>query len=284
MHSIYGQEGAENLFLNTGAELLFGGADQRLAEEVSKRGGSDTVRAVTTARPRFLGWLFPAKQHEHSAERARSLLLPQEVQRLPRDEMIVLRPTLPPLKLSRIVWYTDPWFRRMSGDPPEVPRLQIAVERDPEPALPAPDVLAAAAREAEAAQAEEVRARIRAARDLVAETAGVERRTAEEARQAVAQAAIAAEQARHARAEATDAHRAARTATDDAARLRLDVATTEAKRLSAAAADVAEVARVAKAAATAATRAASAAEKRAQRIVRAAEESGIVVCAKGEPS
>jgi type IV secretion system protein VirD4 len=54
LNTIYGQEGAENIFANTGAELLFGGADQRLAEEVSKRGGSDTVQAVSTSRPRLI--------------------------------------------------------------------------------------------------------------------------------------------------------------------------------------------------------------------------------------
>ena len=130
LHSIYGREGAENLFLNTGAELLFGGADQRLAEEVSKRAGYDTVQDVSTSKPRFMGWLFPSKQSENEAARARALLLPQEVQRLPKDEMLVLRPSLPPLRLSRIKWFSDPWFKRMAGPAPAVPALTITVERD----------------------------------------------------------------------------------------------------------------------------------------------------------
>jgi type IV secretion system protein VirD4 len=283
LHTIYGEQGAENIFLNTGAELLFGGADQRLAEEVSKRGGSDTVQAVSTARPRFLGWLFPARQHEHASERARSLLLPQEVQRLPSDAMIVLRPTLPPLKLARIVWFRDRPFRTMSGTPPVVPLLHLQVERDPAPAAPpAPtaEESAATAQAAVAAQAETLRARLRTAATEVATTAAADRRAAEDARQAVTRAAIAAEQARHARAEATEAQRAARTAAAgpdpaaaDAARLRADVATGEAERLSGAAADAAEIARVAKAAAIAARRAVSAAEKRAQAIARTVEDA-----------
>jgi type IV secretion system protein VirD4 len=130
LHSIYGQEGAENIFLNTGAELLFGGADQRLAEEVSKRAGADTVTETTKNRPRFFGWLTPSKQSESEAVRQRALLLPQEVQRLSRDEMLVLRPSLPPLKLSRVVWFKDSFFQRMKGDPPPVPRLHLQVERD----------------------------------------------------------------------------------------------------------------------------------------------------------
>jgi type IV secretion system protein VirD4 len=153
LHTIYGQEGAENIFLNTGAELLFGGADQRLAEEVSKRAGSDTVQAVSTSRPRFMGWLFPARQSDTEAERPRNLLLPQEVSRLPKDEMLVLRPTLPPLKLKRIVWYTDRCFRACGGPPLPVGKLQLRVERDPAPAAPPPpppSPQAEAAAEAEA--------------------------------------------------------------------------------------------------------------------------------------
>ena len=45
LHSIYGEQGAENIFLNTGAELLFGGADQKLA---SRRSRWSSVRAVDT--------------------------------------------------------------------------------------------------------------------------------------------------------------------------------------------------------------------------------------------
>jgi type IV secretion system protein VirD4 len=173
LHTIYGQEGAENIFLNTGAELLFGGADQRLAEEVSKRAGSDTVQAVSTSRPRFMGWLFPARQSDTEAERPRNLLLPQEVSRLPKDEMIVLRPTLPPLKLRRLVWYTDRWFRGMGGPRLSVPRLALRVERDP--ASPAPVNDADAARGGEYAQTGDVRARPGAAPAHALDTAAAER-------------------------------------------------------------------------------------------------------------
>jgi type IV secretory pathway TraG/TraD family ATPase VirD4 len=80
-----------------------------------------------------MGWLFPARQSENAIDRPRSLLLPQEVTRLPPDEMIVLRPTLQPLKLARIYWYSDPAFQKMGGPLPEVPRLHLRVERDPIP-------------------------------------------------------------------------------------------------------------------------------------------------------
>ncbi|KAA5609601.1 type IV secretory system conjugative DNA transfer family protein [Rhodovastum atsumiense] len=281
--SIYLQEGAENLFLNTGAELLFGGADQRLAEEVSKRAGTDTVETVSTHRPRFFGWLLPARQQEQLAPRPRPLLLPQELQRLPPHEMIVLRPSLPPLKLDRIIYYTDPAFRDLLAPPPVVPRLQLRVERDPEPPRPSPAECEAAARaqadsEAAAArqQAEAAHAALRqaaaATSQLAYDAAVAERGAAAAAEGEVARAAIAAERARAARAEAARALRAA--AADEAWRGHAAAAGAAAEQLSAEAARIAESARRAKRTATAAAQAARAAAKRAAHCARAAAEAG----------
>ncbi|TPG52477.1 type IV secretory system conjugative DNA transfer family protein [Roseomonas nepalensis] len=224
LHSIYGQDGAENIFLNTGAELLFGGADQRLAEEVSKRGGMDTVTKTTTSRPRFFGWLTPAKQSESEAEHGRALLLAQDVQRIPRDEMLVLRPGLLPLKLSRVVWFKDRRFRRMKGEPPPVPCLQLRVERDDFEAVARAQAESQAqherAREEEAARAE---AEVTEAEKAAAEAAiqansasEVERATEAKVMIRVREAAVAQEAVRQARQAATDAKRNAK-AREDAA-------------------------------------------------------------------
>jgi type IV secretion system protein VirD4 len=282
LYTIYGQEGAENIFLNTGAELLFGGADQRLAEEVSKRGGTDTVATVTKHRPRFFAWLHPSKQHDNTAPQGRSLLLPQEVQRLPKDRMIVLRPTLPPLKLKRIVYYNDKAFRDNAGQPPPVPTLHLHVERDPgapPPSAAEVEAAAEAAREAEhqaqAEKAADIRRQVEDAAQHAVDARRVEEDTAEEARWKASHAATVAEKARIARSAATEAAKVARGAdADDAARERAEATTAEAERLAAAAADATEVARAAKHVATAAARNARSAEKRATNLARAAAAAG----------
>ena len=133
LHSLYGENGAEGIFANVGCEILFGGVDQRLAEEVSRRGGDNTVAEVSTNRPRFWSWLSPGKQSESEAAKRRALMLPQEVARLPRDQLLVLRRFLPPLKLKRIEWFTDPHFARMAAPAPAIPALTITVERDAGP-------------------------------------------------------------------------------------------------------------------------------------------------------
>ena len=126
----FGEDGSRNIYANMGAELALGGLDQRQAEEVSQRGGSDTVVETTQSRPRFLGWLHPARQSESDAVRRRALMLAQEVQRLPPDKLLVLRRRLGLLLLDRLVWYRDPWFRHRAGEPPALPRLEVVVERD----------------------------------------------------------------------------------------------------------------------------------------------------------
>ena len=197
----FGEQGADNLFNNTGVEIVFGGTDLKTAKQVSERMGFDTVEEVTRNRPRFLGWLHPGRQTEAEAARRRALMLPQEIERLPRTVAIVLRPGLPPLRLDRIEWFKDPAFAPLAGAPPPVPTLQVVVERDPEPPAPSEEERA----EAMARQAE-------ALAQVVEDAAKAEQEAAEAARQAAAHAATLGEKARLCRAEATEAARTARAA------------------------------------------------------------------------
>lgn len=128
--SIYGPEGSENLFQNTGAEIMFGASDLKLCREVSERAGFDTVTETTRNRPRFFGWAMPAKQSESESARRRALLLPQEVQRLPADEQLVFRPAMQPLRTARIRWFDDPAFRTLTRAAPPVPLLNVSVDLD----------------------------------------------------------------------------------------------------------------------------------------------------------
>jgi type IV secretion system protein VirD4 len=126
----FGEDGSRNIYANMGAELALGGLDQRQAEEVSQRGGSDTVLETTRSQPRFMRWLHPHKQSESETVRRRALMLAQEVQRLAPDKLLLLRRRIGLLMLDRLVWYRDPWFRRKAGDPPAMPSLDVQVERD----------------------------------------------------------------------------------------------------------------------------------------------------------
>lgn len=128
--SIYGAEGSENLFQNTGAEIVFGASDMKLCREISERAGNNTVMETSTSRPRFMGWLFPGRQSESETARRRALLLPQEVQRMPEDEQLIFRPGMQPLRTQRVRWYTDRTFKPLEVQAPEVPRLAVHVAPD----------------------------------------------------------------------------------------------------------------------------------------------------------
>lgn len=127
--SIYGQEGSENLFQNTGAEVAFGASDMKLCKELSERAGFDTREERTKSRP-VLGGLDITKISESIAARRRALLLPQEIARLPADEQLVYRPGMPVLRTHRIRWFTDRLLKRLAAPPPPVPELAVTVERD----------------------------------------------------------------------------------------------------------------------------------------------------------
>lgn len=129
----FSPDGSLNLFSNMGVEIALGGLDQKQAEEISQRGGTDTVTEVSTSRPRFLGWLHPNRQSESEQARRRALMLTQEVQRLRPEKLIVLQRRLNLLMLDRVVWFRDPRFALMRGEPPPTPRLQVTIEQSSEP-------------------------------------------------------------------------------------------------------------------------------------------------------
>lgn len=56
MRSVYGDAACDDLFGNLGAEIIFGSNDLRVAEEVEKRLGDNTVMATSSNKPQFMSW------------------------------------------------------------------------------------------------------------------------------------------------------------------------------------------------------------------------------------
>lgn len=123
-----GQEGADNLFSNMGAELIFGGSDLKTCKEFSERGAYDTVEEASTSKPKF-AWFNFTKHNENKSNKQRALILPQEIEALPKDVVLVKMKGEPLLKLKRIFWYKDKAFRAKGGSPPPMPVLHVEVDR-----------------------------------------------------------------------------------------------------------------------------------------------------------
>jgi hypothetical protein len=49
---------------------------------------------------------------------------------MPSDEQLIVRPGMKPAKSKRIRWYTDPNFRRLVHDAPDVPLLDVQIADD----------------------------------------------------------------------------------------------------------------------------------------------------------
>jgi type IV secretion system protein VirD4 len=126
----YGPDAAEDVFDNTGAEIVFGTNDLRLTKELSERMGDDTVNVTTLNRPRWMAWLKLDRQSEAEHPHRRPLMLAQEVARMSPSEQIILRAGMPPMKTERATWFTDPGFQRLVQPAPEIPLLPVSLEMD----------------------------------------------------------------------------------------------------------------------------------------------------------
>jgi type IV secretion system protein VirD4 len=126
----YGADSAEDIFDNTGAEIVFGTNDLKLTKELSERMGDDTVNVTTKNRPRFWAWANWSKQSEAEHPHRRPLMLAQEVARMDPSEQIVLRGGMLPLKTQRCRWFDDPHFIALVRRPPAIPRLDVLIELD----------------------------------------------------------------------------------------------------------------------------------------------------------
>ena len=126
----YGPDAAEDIFDNTGAEIVFGTNDLKLTKELSERMGDATVNVTTLSRPRFWSWLNWAKQSEAEHPHRRPLMLAQEVARMAPDEQVILRAGVLPMKTRRARWFDDANFTGLVEEPPDIPRLEVRVAED----------------------------------------------------------------------------------------------------------------------------------------------------------
>lgn len=123
--ALYGENHTRDLFANIGVELVFGSGDIRLAQELEKRLGDDTMIFSTRNRPRYMAWFRPDRQNLSFHPHRRPLMLAQEIVGMPAWQQLVLRPGVLPAKSGRIVWYEDRRFADLVLPVPHIPMLKI---------------------------------------------------------------------------------------------------------------------------------------------------------------
>lgn len=127
---VYGNYAATDIFDNVGCEMIYGTGDEKLADQIEKRMGDDTVPVITKNRPRWLAWLHPSKQTEAEHPHRRPLMLRQEVLQMPQNKQIILRPGTLPMLAEKIQWWKEAAFTQRRVAPPVIPELQVTIEMD----------------------------------------------------------------------------------------------------------------------------------------------------------
>jgi type IV secretion system protein VirD4 len=134
----YGPDLAQEIIANCGAEIAFAPKELKVAQDLSERLGSYTYKGRSQSRPALLG---KGSRSLTESDQRRPLMLPQELIQMPRDQLIVLRAGLPPIRGRKIVYWRERAFARRVRQPPTVPTRPAPAAAPlsaPQPAQPAP--------------------------------------------------------------------------------------------------------------------------------------------------
>lgn len=132
LRGVYGEHVADEIVANCGVEVAFTPKELRVANDLSERIGYVGQASVTKSLT-INGWL--ANRSKSISEQRRALLLPQELMQFPTGKLILLRGGIPPIIGTKIVYFSNRFFKGRALPPPPVP---IAAKPSPSTAPPAP--------------------------------------------------------------------------------------------------------------------------------------------------
>jgi type IV secretion system protein VirD4 len=132
VEGVYERSGAKAFSDNFGASIHYTPAakDLESAERVSKLLGNKTVKGQSKSRR--TGWFGgDASRSETESDQRRALMLPQEVLRLPVNELILFVSGMHPIRARKPFAAKDKRFASRVATPPEVPLLDVVRLRSP---------------------------------------------------------------------------------------------------------------------------------------------------------
>ena len=128
LRAIYGPDVTDEIIANCGLEVVFTPKELKVANELSERLGFFTMNVKS--RSRTIHGLLANRSISESDQR-RALLLPQELMQLPKNELLLLRAGIPPIRGRKIAYYRMPRFTRRVIAPPVLPARPIAAMLSP---------------------------------------------------------------------------------------------------------------------------------------------------------
>lgn len=126
----YGLQAALIILKTVAARMVFAPREFEDAEAISKELGMTTVKAKAKSRSLWGSGRAPSTSE---SERARPLMLPQEVKEMGPDRELVLCENCRPIRADKIRYYSDPILSRRVMPAPKVPMII-----DPSRPRPAP--------------------------------------------------------------------------------------------------------------------------------------------------
>jgi type IV secretion system protein VirD4 len=133
LREIYGVHGALTILKALGVRIVFAPKEQEDAEAISAELGMTTVKTRSHSRS---AWGSGKGPSTNESERARPLMLPQEVKEMGEDTEIVFYENLRPVRAKKIRYFEDPLLKSRILPPPEVPMILDPSRPPPKRLLP----------------------------------------------------------------------------------------------------------------------------------------------------
>ena len=132
----YGPDLADEIMANCGVEIAFAPKELKVAQDLSERLGAWTYASRATSRPALLS---SGRRSTTESDQRRPLMLPQELMQMPKEQLIVLKAGLPPVRGRKIVYWREKAFAaRVQSPPPVAPHAGIGPHGIVPPMAPAP--------------------------------------------------------------------------------------------------------------------------------------------------
>lgn len=121
LRAIYGKDTTDEMIANCGVEVVFTPKELDMANEISARLGTYTYKAQSRSAK-----VWGNDRSTSTSDQRRALLMPQELMQFPRSDLILLRGGIPPVRGTKITFYTNKTFvERTAYKPPTVPTRPI---------------------------------------------------------------------------------------------------------------------------------------------------------------
>lgn len=118
----------ESITSNCQVKMIYAPNKWETAQEISNMAGISTVMKFTKNVSGKMSHVVPANLSEGTAEVQRPLITPDEVSRLPKDDMLIFVGSMPVIYGKKIRHYEDPVLQRRSQIPPPKQSDKISMD------------------------------------------------------------------------------------------------------------------------------------------------------------